>query len=76
MHANVSERSTLEYLINVQEVINMEAGNLSRIDKPARCKKVVKVGFFRKLLVNTIEMGQISKSINLQDVIRLCRFMR
>ena len=51
----------------------MEAGNLSRIDKPARCKKVVKVGFFRKLLVNTIEMGQISKSINLQDVIRLCR---
>ena len=39
----------------------MEAGNLSRICKPARCKKAVKVGFFRKLLVKIIKIGQISK---------------
>ena len=45
----------------MQEVINMEAGNLSRICKPARCKKAVKVGFFRKLLVKIIKIGQISK---------------
>ena len=35
----------------------MEAGNLSRIDKPARCKKVVKVGFFRKLFVKNHKNG-------------------
>ena len=42
---------TLEYLINVQEVINMQAGFFPRIDKRAGCNKAVQVGFFQKLLV-------------------------
>ena len=43
--------STLVYLINVQEVINMQAGNFSRVDKRAGCNKVVHVGIFQKSIV-------------------------
>ena len=35
----------------MQEVINMQAGNLSEINKRAGCNKAVQVRFFQKLLV-------------------------
>ena len=51
MHANVSERSTLEYLINLQEVINMQVENLAEINKRAGCNQAEQVGSFQKLIV-------------------------
>ena len=39
---------TLGYLINMQEVINMQAGKISKIDKRAGGNKAVQVGIFRK----------------------------
>ena len=42
---------TLEYLINVQEVINMQAGKISKIDKRAGGNKAVQVGIFQKSIV-------------------------
>ena len=43
--------STLEYLINVQEVINMQAGKFSKIIKSAGGNKGVQVGIFQKSIV-------------------------
>ena len=40
---------TLEYLINVQEVINMQAGKISKINKRAGGNKAVQVGKFQKI---------------------------
>ena len=42
---------TLEYLINVQEVINMQAGKFSKINKRAGGNKGVQVGIFQKSIV-------------------------
>ena len=42
---------TLEYLINVQEVINMQAGKISKIDKRAGGNKAVQAGIFQKSIV-------------------------
>ena len=42
---------TLEYLINVQEVINMQVGKISKINKRAGGNKAVQVGIFQKSIV-------------------------
>ena len=60
--------------MNVQEVIKMQDGNLSRINKDAGCNKVVQVGFFQQLVVkNHKNWKKFQKLINLQEGIRLCR---
>ena len=65
---------TLEYLINVREVINMQAGNLSEFNKRTGCNKAVLVGIFQKLIVEKSQkMEKFQKLINVQDVIRPCR---
>ena len=46
-----AKQGTLEYLINVQEVINMQAGKISKIDKRAGGNKAVQVGIFQKSIV-------------------------
>ena len=43
--------STLDYLINIQDVIIMHAGNLPKINKYAGCNKTMQVGIFQKLIV-------------------------
>ena len=47
----MSLESTLVYLINVQEVIIMQAGNFSRINKRAGGNKAMQVGIFQNSLV-------------------------
>ena len=42
---------TLEYLINMQEVINMQAGQISKFSKRAGGNKAVQVGIFQKSIV-------------------------
>ena len=51
MVLRLQKTSTLEYLINVQEVINMQAGKISKIDKRAGGNKAVQVGIFQKSIV-------------------------
>ena len=51
---------TLDYLINMQDVIIKRIGKFLRINKCAGCNKAMQVGVIQKL-------------INLQDVIRPCR---
>ena len=66
--------NTLEYQINVQEVINMQAGKISKINKRAGGNKAVQAGIFQKSIVkNHKKVEKFQKSINVQEVIRLCR---
>ena len=51
LHTFITKDCTLEYLINVQEVINMQAGKISKIDKRAGGNKAVQVGIFQKSIV-------------------------
>ena len=46
-----SLRVTLEYLINMQDVIIMQAGKFPKINKRAGWNKAVQVGIFHFLLV-------------------------
>ena len=43
--------STLDYLINVQDVIIMQAGNFPKINKRAGCNKAMQVGIFKKSIL-------------------------
>ena len=43
--------STQEYIVNVQDVIIMQAGNFSKFDKRAGCIKAMQVGIFQKSIV-------------------------
>ena len=63
--------STLDYLINVQDVIVMQVGNFPKINKCAGCNKAMQVGIFQKSVVkDLISEKNIPKIINVQDVIR------
>ena len=42
-------RTTLGYLINVQEVIIVQAGKFPKINKLAGCNKAMQVGIFQKI---------------------------
>ena len=42
---------TLGYLMYVQEVVNMQGGNFSTINKRAGCNNAVQAGIFQKLVV-------------------------
>ena len=42
---------TLEYLLNVQEVTNMQVGKFSKINKRVGGNKGVQVGIFQKSIV-------------------------
>ena len=65
---------TLVYLIIVQDVINVQAGNFSEINKPAGCNKPMQVGNFQESIVRkTCRQENFLKLINVQDVIRPCR---
>ena len=65
---------TLEYLINVQEVIIVQAGKFPKINKRAGCNKAVQAGIFQKSIVKKpCRLEKFPKLINVQDVIRLCR---
>ena len=65
---------TLDYLINVQDVIIMQAGNLPKINKCAGCNKAMQVGIFQKSIVKKSSLLEnFQKLINVQDVIRPCR---
>ena len=69
-----SETGTLIYLINMQDVIIMQAGKFFKINKRAGCNKVMQVGFFLKSIVeNSILPENFQKLINVQDVLRSCR---
>ena len=66
--------STLDYLINVQDVIIMQAGKFPKINKRAGCNKAMQVGIFQNSIVERSSLlGNFQKLINLQDVIRPCR---
>ena len=65
---------TLVYLINVQDVIIMQAGKFPKINKRAGCNKAMQVGIFQKSIVkksSCLESFQIL--VNVQDVIKPCR---
>ena len=65
---------TLDYLINVQDVIIMQAGKFSKINKHAGCNKTMQVGIFQKSIVKKSSwLENFQKLINVQDVIRPCR---
>ena len=65
---------TLDYLIKVQDVIIMQAGNFSKIDNCAGCNKAMQVGIFQNSIVKRSSLlGNFQKLINVQDVIRPCR---
>ena len=64
---------TLEYLIILQDVINVQAGKFPGI-KRAGCNKAVQVGIFQESIVKkTCRLEKFQKLINVQDVIRPCR---
>ena len=66
--------STLDYLINVQDVIIMQAGKFPKINKCAGYNKAMQVGIFQKSMVKKSSLQQnFYKVINVQDVIRPCR---
>ena len=65
---------TLGYLINVQEVIIVQAGKIPKINKCAGGNKAVQVGNFQKSIVKKqCRLEKFLKLINVQDVIRPCR---
>ena len=59
----------------MQEVIIMQAGNFSRINKRAGGNNAVQVGIFQNSLVENHhkKWKKIEKLINVQEVIRACR---
>ena len=64
---------TLVYLIIVQDVINMQAGNIPKMNKRVGCNKTVQVGIFQKSIeTKWCRLEKILKLINVQDVIRPC----
>ena len=68
------EYGSLDYLINVQDVIIMQAGKIPKINKRAGCNKAMQVGIFLKSIVeNSILSENFPKLINVRDVIRPCR---
>ena len=53
---------TLEYLIIVQDVINVQAGKFPEINKRPGCNKAVQVGIFQKSIVKkTMQAGKFSE---------------
>ena len=65
---------TLDYLINVQDVIIMQAGKFPKINKHAGCNKAMQVGIFQKSIVKKSSLlANFQKLINMQNVIRPCR---
>ena len=48
---NLLFQFTLDYLISVEDVIIMQAGNFPKIDKHAECSKAMQVGIFKKSIV-------------------------
>ena len=65
---------TLDYLINVQDVIIMQAGKIPKINKHAGCNKAMQVGIFQVSIVKKSSLLEnFQKLINVQDVIRPCR---
>ena len=58
----------------MQDVINVQAGKSSKINKRAGCNKAVQVGICKFLLVKMkIFAWNFPKLINVQDGIRPCR---
>ena len=54
---------SLEYLINMQDVIISQAGEFSEINKPAGCNKALQVGNFSKIICKKIiQAGKIPNS--------------
>ena len=67
-------KGTLVYLIIVQDVINVQAGKIPKMNKRAGCNKTVQVGIFQKSIVKKLcRLEKFLKLINVQDVIRPCR---
>ena len=65
--------STLVYLINMQDVIIMQAGKFPKIIKHVGFTKAMQVGIFQKSIVKySIWVENIPKFKNVQDVIRTC----
>ena len=65
---------TLDYKINVQDVIIIQAGKFPKINKHAGCNKAMQVGIFQTSIVKySICVENIPNLINVQDVIRPCR---
>ena len=63
--------STLDYLINVQDAIIMQAGKIPKINKHAGYNKAMQAGFFQKSIVKKSSwLENFQKLINMQDVIR------
>ena len=54
--------STLDYLINVQDVVIMQAVNFPKIYKHAGCNKAMQVGIFQKSIVKNQFDWRISKN--------------
>ena len=74
LYQNKHLMSTLDYLINVQDVIIMQAGKFPKINKRAGCNKAMQVGIFQKSIVKKSSwLENFQKLINMQDVIRPCR---
>ena len=68
------ETVTLNYLINVQDVIIMQAGKFPKINKHAGCNKAMQVGIFQISLVKKSSLLEnFQKLIKVQDVISPCR---
>ena len=66
--------STLTYLIIVQDVINVQAGKFSGINKRAGCNKAVQVGIFQESIVKkNMQAGKISEINKRAGCKRPCR---